>query len=69
MIADPAYLVTTYAIDSYKPVAGSLLVSVTINKNVWGYGFSVFITPWIIKVCPHPQLNRHLRAHEPASRE
>lgn len=40
-------IVTTYAIDSYKPVAGSLMVSATINKNVWGYVFSVFITPWI----------------------
>jgi len=29
-------IVTTYAIDSYKPVAGSLMVSATINKNVWG---------------------------------
>ncbi|KAF9741348.1 hypothetical protein PMIN02_004374 [Paraphaeosphaeria minitans] len=39
-------IVSTYAVDSYKPVAGSLFVSVTVNKNVWGYGFSKFITPW-----------------------
>lgn len=39
-------IVSTYAVDSYKPVAGSLFVSITINKNVWGYGFSKFITPW-----------------------
>lgn len=23
-----------------------LFVSITVNKNVWGYGFSEFITPW-----------------------
>lgn len=37
---------STYAVDSYKPVAGSLFVAITVNKNVWGYGFSKFITPW-----------------------
>lgn len=42
-------IVSTYAVDSYKPVAGSLFVSITVNKNVWGYGFSKFITNWIIK--------------------
>jgi len=41
-------MVSTYAVDSYKPVAGSLFVSITVNKNVWGYGFSKFITNWII---------------------
>ena len=40
-------MVSTYAVDSYKPVAGSLFVAITVNKNVWGYGFSKFITPWI----------------------
>ncbi len=40
---------STYSIDSYKPVAGSIFVSITVNKNVWGYGFSKFITPWITK--------------------
>jgi hypothetical protein len=30
-------------------VAGSIFVAITVNKNVWGYGFSKFITPWIIK--------------------
>ncbi|QDS67833.1 hypothetical protein FKW77_007347 [Venturia effusa] len=39
-------IVSTYAVDSYKPVAGSLFVSITVNKNVWGYGFGKFITPW-----------------------
>jgi len=40
---------STYSIDSYKPVTGSIFVAITVNKNVWGYGFSKFITPWIIK--------------------
>ncbi|KAK6068022.1 hypothetical protein SCUP234_11356 [Seiridium cupressi] len=40
-------IVSTYAVDSYKPVAGSLFVAVTVNKNVWGYGFSKFITVWV----------------------
>ncbi|GKZ35881.1 hypothetical protein AbraIFM66950_006681 [Aspergillus brasiliensis] len=42
-------ITSTYAVDSYKPVAGSIFVSITVNKNVWGYGFSEFITPWIAK--------------------
>src|ERR1700749_2718624 len=37
-------IASTYAVDSYKPVAGSLFVAITVNKNVWGYGFSKFIT-------------------------
>jgi hypothetical protein len=37
---------STYAVDSYKPVAGAIFVAITVNKNVWGYGFSRFITPW-----------------------
>ncbi|KIW18807.1 hypothetical protein PV08_03096 [Exophiala spinifera] len=41
-------IASTYAVDSYKPVAGSLFVSITVNKNLWGYGFSKFITNWII---------------------
>lgn len=39
---------STYAVDSYKPVAGSIFVAVTVNKNLWGYGYSKFITPWIL---------------------
>ena len=39
-------IVTTYSVDSYKPVAGSIMVTITVNKNVWGYGFSKFITSW-----------------------
>ncbi|KAL3445285.1 major facilitator superfamily domain-containing protein [Aspergillus insuetus] len=40
-------IISTYAVDSYKPVAGSIFVSITINKNLWGYGFSEFITDWV----------------------
>ncbi|KAK3704869.1 hypothetical protein LTR37_013560 [Vermiconidia calcicola] len=43
-------MVTTYSVDSYKPVAGSLMVAITVNKNVWGYGFAEFITPWAAEV-------------------
>ncbi|KUL89453.1 hypothetical protein ZTR_04492 [Talaromyces verruculosus] len=42
-------IASTYAVDSYKPIAGSLFVNITINKNLWGYGFSEFITNWIEK--------------------
>lgn len=42
-------IASTYAIDSYKPVAGPLMVALTVNKNVWGYGMGKFITPWSIK--------------------
>ena len=45
-------MATTYAVDSYKPVAGSLMVAITVNKNLWGYGFAEFIIPWIIKDTP-----------------
>jgi hypothetical protein len=41
-------IASTYSVDSYKPVAGSIFVAITVNKNLWGYGFSKFITPWII---------------------
>ncbi|KAI7502090.1 serine/threonine kinase 16 [Hortaea werneckii] len=43
-------MATTYSVDSYKPVAGSLMVAVTVNKNLWGYGFAEFITPWTEEV-------------------
>ncbi|PQE30908.1 MFS transporter protein [Rutstroemia sp. NJR-2017a WRK4] len=39
-------IASTYAVDSYKPVSGAMFVTITVNKNVWGYGFSKFITPW-----------------------
>jgi MFS family permease len=31
-------IASTYAVDSYKPVTGSIFVMITINKNLWGYG-------------------------------
>ncbi|KAJ6148854.1 hypothetical protein N7471_000053 [Penicillium samsonianum] len=37
-------ITSTYAFDSYKPVAGSIFVSITVNKNLWGCGFSKSIT-------------------------
>ncbi|KAL4865435.1 hypothetical protein BDV12DRAFT_200175 [Aspergillus spectabilis] len=40
-------IISTYAVDSYKPVAGSIFVTITVNKNLWGYGFSEFITNWV----------------------
>ncbi|PSR97686.1 major facilitator superfamily domain-containing protein [Coniella lustricola] len=39
-------IVSTYAVDCYKPVTGSVFVTITINKNLWGYGLSKFITAW-----------------------
>ncbi|KUL83119.1 hypothetical protein ZTR_10987 [Talaromyces verruculosus] len=41
-------IASTYSVDSYKPVAGSIFVAITVNKNLWGYGFAEFLTPWII---------------------
>ena len=42
-------IAATYAVDSYKPAAGSIFILVTVNKNLWGYGISQFITPWVDK--------------------
>ncbi|KAH6688426.1 major facilitator superfamily domain-containing protein [Plectosphaerella plurivora] len=42
-------IASTYAIDCYKPVTGPLMVAITVNKNVWGYGMGRFITPWTIE--------------------
>ncbi|KAI1635377.1 major facilitator superfamily domain-containing protein [Biscogniauxia mediterranea] len=39
-------IASTYAVDSYKPVTGSLFVAITVNKNLWGYGVSKFLTTW-----------------------
>ncbi|KAL2388141.1 hypothetical protein RJ035_003580 [Blastomyces gilchristii] len=39
-------IASTYAVDSYKPIAGSIFVTITVNKNLWGYGLSEIITPW-----------------------
>lgn len=42
-------IVSTYAIDSYRPMAGMLFVTVTVNKNLWGYGLSNFVPRWVDK--------------------
>ena len=42
-------IATTYAIDSYKPAAGTIFIVITINKNVYGYGVSKFLTPWVLQ--------------------
>lgn len=42
-------IASTYAVDSYKPVAGPLFVAITVNKNVWGWGYSQYITTWTEK--------------------
>lgn len=39
-------IASTYVGDCYKPITNSAFVTMTVNKNVWGYGFSKFITPW-----------------------
>ncbi|CAK7199367.1 hypothetical protein SEUCBS139899_002045 [Sporothrix eucalyptigena] len=39
-------IASTYAVDSYKPAAGSLFVAITVNKNLWGYGLGKFVTEW-----------------------
>lgn len=31
-------IASTYAIDSYKPITGSIFVMITVNKNLWGWG-------------------------------
>lgn len=41
-------IASTYAVDSYKPVTGHVFDANTINKNLWVYWFSKFVTPWII---------------------
>lgn len=38
-------MVATYAMDSYKPASGPILM----YKNLFGYGVSQVITPWVQK--------------------
>lgn len=47
-VASIPSIASTYAVDSYTPVAGYFFVSATVNKNLWGYGVSKFVTPWTI---------------------
>ncbi|KAJ5771820.1 hypothetical protein N7520_002349 [Penicillium odoratum] len=39
-------IATTYAIDSYKNMAGEIMVLATVAKNTFGYGLTYFIIPW-----------------------
>lgn len=45
---------TTYTnseqIDSYKPVAGEILVGATMIKNLWAYGMTKYFNDWIADV-------------------
>ncbi|PNS14916.1 hypothetical protein CAC42_2145 [Sphaceloma murrayae] len=43
-------MVSTYAVDSYKPVAGPLFVAITVNKNLWGYGLAEFLNVYIVEI-------------------
>jgi hypothetical protein len=40
-------IASNYAVDSYKVVAGSLFVVITVLKNLWCYGLSKWLTPFI----------------------
>lgn len=40
-------IAATYTIDCYKPASGAIFIVITMIKNVWGYGVSQFITPWV----------------------
>ncbi|KAJ9606374.1 hypothetical protein H2200_009335 [Cladophialophora chaetospira] len=40
----------TYSIDSYKPVAGEILVAATVVKNLWAYGMTKYFNNWISDV-------------------
>ncbi|OKP10045.1 hypothetical protein PENSUB_4510 [Penicillium subrubescens] len=35
-------IASTYTVDSYKSAVGSIFVAITVNKNLWGYGFSLY---------------------------
>lgn len=37
----------TYVIDSYRPVAGEAVTSLTAFKNTFAFGFSFAVFPWI----------------------
>jgi MFS family permease len=49
-------IASTYAIDSYKPITGSLFVTITINKNVWGYGVRYVSLPSSVLLVRHTSL-------------
>ncbi|KAJ2893261.1 serine/threonine kinase 16 [Zalerion maritima] len=37
----------TYAVDSYKPVAGQIMTIATVVKNTFGFGMGYYITEWV----------------------
>jgi len=39
----------TYVIDSYRPVAGEAMTSLTAFKNTFAFGLSFGVIPWILK--------------------
>ncbi|CAG9942530.1 unnamed protein product [Clonostachys rosea f. rosea IK726] len=39
-------IVITYAIDSYKPVTGEIMVIATVCKNTFGFGMTYFMNDW-----------------------
>ncbi|EXJ71189.1 uncharacterized protein A1O5_06183 [Cladophialophora psammophila CBS 110553] len=48
VVAIPAISVA-YAVDCYKPVAGQIMVIVTVTKNTFGFGMTYFMNDWAIK--------------------
>jgi hypothetical protein len=52
----------TYLVDCYRPLAGETLTIATAMKNVFAFGISFAVVPWLesdgfVKVrCPHPAL-------------
>ncbi|KAK5203328.1 hypothetical protein LTR41_010971 [Exophiala xenobiotica] len=47
VVAIPAISVS-YAVDCYKPVAGQIMVTVTVVKNTFGFGMTRFMNDWAI---------------------
>jgi hypothetical protein len=51
----------TYLVDCYRPLAGETLTIATAMKNVFAFGISFAVVPWLesdgfVKVrCPHPR--------------
>jgi MFS family permease len=43
-------IIGTYAVDCYKPVSGDIFVLASVIKDLWAYGVSKFLLPWIEEV-------------------
>jgi hypothetical protein len=39
----------TYVVDTYRPVAGEAMTSLTAFKNTFAFGLSFAVYPWIVK--------------------